>query len=772
MDCSMNLLKMCSLLLCLLIPCSSSEQIDDIYRVDSVTIYDSLPPYEWHYLKVELPQFVTFASLEVEAADFGKKMIKIGHSDSNSPVLCLRKGGFPLPDISSFASEVPKVGNVHNASKIEKNLWSAGQCYFIRDKVSIEFISEQISADVSFVGLFNGIGPIRTQAKMINTGPIFDISTTIYVKDCKNQSKRGQLCSKSIEELSCHNSSLCELGQSDESSKNYTGVSVRCLTCKKIFKESDLQDLASKTYFLDMPHPVEELMISGIDLKSSEAHHTEKIGNSLMCYARYGAVPGDVYDYAVDLTKMPLKISLPKIGTWYFNMQLIDELNVQLRRLQNSSELRYSVEWDVVECPDGNAGPNCSWLRYMLQVSQRDSSDGFLVSSPKNLNVSVELHNLHLEPMLSNTSYGIGTESDFAWTYFDIDVPRDAIGKNIHIELIANVSINYQLFIRFNGLPSESNWDYFYLSQSSHSDNGSSMFKLYKRSERRVDAYLLYPNEGLWTLGLMHPVQSNPNLRTELSLSVENCPNQCSNHGSCEFNGDQGPTGFRYYFCKCDGRFGGFDCSVQLVSLSGQRWHVAFLTASNAAALLPAIFALRQKAYAEWIVFICGGVSSALYHSCDTGSWCSLSFHVLQFMDFWLSFVAVLTTFLYLAFVSEVVRRPIHTLSFIVTALLSLNGVTNYKNIPLVVALGAFVMLCAWSLEVFGSCRSSSLSLPISIANTQHRLVKVKSWFPDLLKALNKRFKWRFVFAGLVTLGMAALSRNLETPESYWIWHR
>lgn len=36
------------------------------------------------------------------------------------------------------------------------------------------------------------------------------------------------------------------------------------------------------------------------------------------------------------------------------------------------------------------------------------------------------------------------------------------------------------------------------------------------------------------------------------------------------------------------------------------------------------------QAYAEWVLFMCSGVSSGLYHACDVGTWCPLSFHVLQ----------------------------------------------------------------------------------------------------------------------------------------------
>jgi hypothetical protein len=54
------------------------------------------------------------------------------------------------------------------------------------------------------------------------------------------------------------------------------------------------------------------------------------------------------------------------------------------------------------------------------------------------------------------------------------------------------------------------------------------------------------------------------------------------------------------------------------------------LIASNAAALLPAYWALRQREYPEWVLFTSSGISSALYHACDVGTWCVLSYNVLQ----------------------------------------------------------------------------------------------------------------------------------------------
>lgn len=47
-------------------------------------------------------------------------------------------------------------------------------------------------------------------------------------------------------------------------------------------------------------------------------------------------------------------------------------------------------------------------------------------------------------------------------------------------------------------------------------------------------------------------------------------------------------------------------------------------------------------------------------------------------MDFWLSFMAVVSTFVYLADISDGSKRTIHTVVAIVTALMAEKGPTRY----------------------------------------------------------------------------------------------
>ena len=81
---------------------------------------------------------------------------------------------------------------------------------------------------------------------------------------------------------------------------------------------------------------------------------------------------------------------------------------------------------------------------------------------------------------------------------------------------------------------------------------------------------------------------------------------------------------------------------------------------------------------------------------------------MFQFMDFWLSFMAVISTFIYLATIDEVLKRAIHTAVAILTALMAATKATRYMN-WYTVNLGTATQ----SLKVFKSF--SYLSLLVSL---------------------------------------------------------
>lgn len=199
-------------------------------------------------------------------------------------------------------------------------------------------------------------------------------------------------------------------------------------------------------------------------------------------------------------------------------------------------------------------------------------------------------------------------------------------------------------------------------------------------------------------------------------------------------------------------------------------WQSISLIGSNAAAILPAYWALRQKAFAEWVIFTASGISSALYHACDVGTWCVLTFRVLQFMDFWLSFMAVVSTFVFMAAIDEASKRTIHAAVSILTALMAITGATRSTNIVLVIAIGAAGLLVGWLIEFATKCRSLSCSAGFFFS-IPYSWQTIRTSIRNVVKVLLKRFRWGFILAGFAALTMAAVSWKLETSQSYWIWH-
>lgn len=139
-------------------------------------------------------------------------------------------------------------------------------------------------------------------------------------------------------------------------------------------------------------------------------------------------------------------------------------------------------------------------------------------------------------------------------------------------------------------------------------------------------------------------------------------------------------------------------------------------------------------------------------------------------MDFWLSFMAVVGTFVYVTDIDEGSKRTIHTVVAIVTALMAMNGPTSSSNIVLVIAIGATGLLVGLLIEFFTHYRRFPFSAELFL-NMLHRWQMVKEWCRNLIKTILKRFQWFFVIAGFAALTMAAISWSLESTNSYWFWH-
>ncbi|XP_028075756.1 uncharacterized protein LOC114277989 isoform X1 [Camellia sinensis] len=767
--------------LCFLGHCFSYDQVQQrggLYNSFTVSSYSysriELKPYQWRYIRVDLPQWFSSMSIALESdVDLDTKSIKKVPT-STLPVICLREGSPPLPDASNTSLTGLVLDPISNGSFGDiQGLQNAELCYPLQKNISVILTNEQISPGVWYWGLFNGIGPARTQSKMINRGSTYSVSGNISVEGCAAPTLSGQYCNQTVDLLSCADSS--NLTQNLLDAKLYNQTAENVVFCRNSDQNSCHGVSEPKIYSLDVAGIAEQLTIMAMNVRLNETTSSNGTGNDsgiiLMCYARQGAIPlPTLHDYSSNISEGPLVIRSPKVGRWYIAIHLVN-LSSEIGGFEGMNvTVCYSLDWLMLQCPEGKAGLNCTWERYILQtVLRKNPSDTFeSYYLPISGKVSSDSADFPLETLLSNSSYE--GKFDFAWTYFLLDAPLGAAGGNLHIRLTSDAKINYEIYAKYGGLPSLDSWDYFYANTTS-SSNGSMFFKLYDSDDDTVSFYILYVRGGLWSFGLRHlnPGDGASKNLTTMSISVERCPRRCLPHGRCQSSFDA--SGLTLYsYCSCDRDHGGFDCSVEIVTHKGHIWQSTALIVSNAFAVLPAYWSLRQKAYAEWVLFMSSGISSGLYHACDVGTWCPLRYHVLQFMDFWLSFMAVVSTFVYLADIGEGPKRTIHTVVAIVTALMAETGPTSSTNIVLVIAIGASGLLIAWLIEFCTKYRSLSFSTEIFL-NILDRWQTIKGWLHNLMMTLVKRFRWEFVLAGFAVLAMAAISWTLESSQSYWIWH-
>ncbi|XP_024044233.1 uncharacterized protein LOC18047554 isoform X2 [Citrus clementina] len=736
------ILSYCVFLSCFFVRSYSLGEVD-AYGTFSISSFrypeTRLRPFDSRYFRVDLPPWFSSLSIVLESdVDLDARSIaKV--PESALPLICLRDGSLPLPQVTNAFVKGLVLGSFSNGSSNElEDIQNEEQCYPMQKNISVKLTNEQISPGAWYLGFFNGVGAIRTQSKMIIRGPSYSFTANISVEGCTTSTMWGQYCNQSVDPLSNSFDSPCH-GNGE-----------------------------IKVFFLDVLGIAEQLIIMAMNVTFSMTQSNNTLnagGANIVCFARHGAMPSEIlHDYSGDISNGPLIVDSPKVGRWYITIIPVN-LSKELGETRNAGiQVCYSLEWQVLECPMGKAGLNCKWERYILQTVIRKETLFESYYIPVSEKVPSDSAAFPLEPLLSNSSYDEG--QDNTWTYFLLDIPRGAAGGSIHIQLTSDTKIKHEIYAKSGGLPSLQSWDYYYANRTNNSV-GSMFFKLYNSSEEKVDFYILYVREGTWGFGIRHVNTSKS--ETVMSVSLERCPKRCSSHGQCRNAFDA--SGLTLYsFCACDRDHGGFDCSVELVSHRGHVQQSVALIASNAAALLPAYQALRQKAFAEWVLFTASGISSGLYHACDVGTWCALSFNVLQFMDFWLSFMAVVSTFIYLTTIDEALKRTIHTVVAILTAMMAITKATRSSNIILVISIGAAGLLIGLLVELSTKFRSFSLRFGFCM-NMVDRQQTIMEWLRNFMKTILRRFRWGFVLVGFAALAMAAISWKLETSQSYWIWH-
>ncbi|CAL4925223.1 unnamed protein product [Urochloa decumbens] len=752
-----------------------------------------LKPYDWTYLRVELP--TSFSSVTMDFAtdmDIQREHLK-GIPRSELAIICLMNSNPPIPDISdsyleSLLSNFLPAGPFGNGNIINQS--NLAQCIPFQKNTTVVLTNDQISPGVWYIGYFHGLGAARTQSKMISRGKSRLVSTHITIRGCPTSAFWGPYCNQTVEMIGCSQPSI------DNNSRNLLDLNIERSSWhtrehnRRINIPSQLNHLVEKevgsnvTTLVRMENSITcsisngSLCIRQGDMKfyfldvvnlalqfEITAANFGVLGPSLICYLRHNAFPQrDLHDYSGDISHDPLVVKSPNIGRWYIAIETVNK--TQMNNTASTPVLDtmcFSLKWQLTGCLNGKTGTNCSWEAYGLQrVPRRNPSIPFeSYYVPTDERASLEDSHFYLEQFLSNSSH-----EQFAWTYFFLDVPQGSAGALIHVQLKSDKELNYELYSKYGGLPSNDNWDY-YASRTS-SSNGSVFFSLQNSTNSDMDLSIFYAKEGTWCFGVKHPSDTT-NSHTYMSVSLQGCHRNCNQKGVCHSSVDESGLSF-YSFCTCDRDHGGFDCSDELVSPNGHIWQSVFLIASNAAAILPAFWALRQKAFAEWILYTSSGISSALYHSCDVGTWCILSFRVLQFLDFWLSFMAVVGTFICMATIDEASKRAMHTAVFILTALLAATGATRSANIGIVIAIGSLGLLMGWLLEFSTARRFICWPWQINL-NMPQSWPSFGTLLRNTLEVLNKRFRWIFLLLGFITLSFAATSWKLESNGNYWIWH-
>ncbi|CAM8981477.1 unnamed protein product [Rhodiola kirilowii] len=738
-----------------------ASSLDSMSRTVSSVSYSKtkLEPYVWSYTRVDLPAWFSSVSIAIQSdADYDGGVLKMG-----MPMACLRDGSLPLPDASDNAFKV--ASSFENGSSTQISIiQNKEQCAPLERNMTIKLTNQQISPGVLYMGIFNGIGAMRTQSKMINRGSTLTYTAVITIDECISSTNWGPYCNETINPLSCAMAQTNNSALTDSSIKLVDST----IFCSNAYGRSCQRESEPKMYFIDILEVSEQLSISAKDIGISDVSSKSRTMNAseitLVCYARHDAMPlKNSHDFSDNISSTPLLIRAPKVGRWFIYV-----IPVRVSDAKNGSlKACYSLESQIQQCPQGKAGLGCMSGRYTLQtlIRQNPISESYYL--PLDGSVPSGATDFSLESLQLNSSAGV---TDPSWTYFLMEIPKGAAGNNIQVKLKSDSNINYEIYSRYGGLPSLENWDYFYSNSTSNSD-GAPFFKLYNASQELVRFYILYAREGTWIFGLRNLSQATSTAQsmTRMSITLNRCPSRCSSHGSCNTAIDS--SGLTLYsYCACDRNHGGFDCSVVLVTPEGHYWQSFSLIASNAAALLPALWAFYQRSLAEWFLFMASGISSALYHACDVGTSCVLEFHVLQFMDFWLSFMAVVSTFVYLTTISESSKRTLLTAVWILTALMAATGATRASNLTFIMIIGVVGLLIGWAIELTAKFRTRNFSLSFS-PRTIHNWQNIKGWAWNLFKTLLKRYRWGFLVAGSIALAMAGTSWSLESSESYWIWH-
>lgn len=196
-------------------------------------------------------------------------------------------------------------------------------------------------------------------------GPAYSFAANITVEACTNSMMMGDFCNSPVYPFSCTTS---DVNNTLKATMANEPELENLMTCKSSGKTFCADESVSNVFSFDVINVADEFTIMASDVKFNitSSNKTSGVNDvSLMCFVRHGSMPSVAsYDYSSDLSKVPLVIHSPLIGRWYITIVPINPIKIQ----DSNVKVCYSVESQVLQCPFGKAGPNCTMDIYTLQV--------------------------------------------------------------------------------------------------------------------------------------------------------------------------------------------------------------------------------------------------------------------------------------------------------------------------------------------------------------------------------------------------------------------
>ncbi|GAQ87659.1 hypothetical protein KFL_003680090 [Klebsormidium nitens] len=674
----------------------------------------------------------------------------------SGPMLCLRRGGPPLPSNTTWLS----LSGAATAAGWAVNSSFVGACGpFVAD-MHLALSEAHVLEGPWWLALFTDPSETRFQSKMIQRGPVYPFSLNVTIAGCGS----GEQCQQ-------NKLGSLQAGGGLDSDATASQAPLRLASSPPSFVEAMLQNgqtllstlestlpwsnpapsarsdptaaapaatsaecySANQSFPLYVPSPA-TLNLSLRLLQSPDGSPLPNFSAQL----RWGATPvvpsmgAPVPDGQISIPSAGLleaQVPNARAGWWY--LRIVSE--------NATGDGRFCVEswqWEAIGCEEGRAGERCAWPVTRLGRVLTSPSFSALYRPTSWADTAGGWFTVHMSPPLAAISQRavqirlINAESPSSslvasgrWAYLSFPISDVSAGQTLAVEARwskdSSPSGRVHLFSKLGAAPTADDFDF------ATSFNGSTKAskkvgvgqdwpadgaaRLSRGKTDSLSVSVQYPAAGAWYVGLFFapiledtwPAASDPPgevLPVELRVRVGGCPRDCSGHGNCASYFDEGRARV-WSTCECDRTHGGVDCSVEVLFPDQESRHVLALTLSNAAAIPAAGWAFTHQAYPEWIVFTCGGLASAVYHMCDAGSTCLAQYGTLQFADFLLSFLAVVLTCLHLAPLPPRATAPAQLSATLLLALVAKDNATSGWSLVIVAALGALALALGWGLE-------------------------------------------------------------------------